>query len=450
MNNWIDSIFSETRDTRAVVVVSEQHDVQQIDTGGGAAASLEQRIVSIRSGGWDAAEYGISAEEQIKRLRLTMGDPVAMAKEDEILRLRAINRAQLDTSNGRIAVMVAGKAPWHRLGVHLANAVDSVDAINHAGLNWTVSMRPLSYQHNGTIVEQTEARAIVRDDTGACLGVVGSRYTPIQNAEGFGFLDAVLSEHGAKYTSAGALHQGRKVWMLADLPNCKFSVGSGDEVKTYCIFSNPHDGSGKAYCYPTTERVVCANTLRVSTRDQAKGIGIRHTGSVKTKIADAQTALAQSVDGFRTFRGNAEAMVRARIRTPNAYFNTVLDAVSPVSAADVQRGATALARSRCRQDVSPDDFTYALKTAEKEIRSRGEILDDILERFESERCRTNGIAGTVWSALQACTEHFDYHTDKRKVGTTEAQMSRRFESVLAGDRDEGKQVAYTQAMQLTR
>lgn len=83
-------------------------------------------------------------------------------------------------------------------------------------------------------------------------------------------------------------------------------------------------------------------------------------------------------------------------------------------------------------------------------RLRGEILADLVARYESERCQVNGIAGTLWAAMNAVTEHADYSNGKRHVGTAEAQASRKFESVLSGDADELKQVAYTEAMKMTR
>jgi hypothetical protein len=89
-------------------------------------------------------------------------------------------------------------------------------------------------------------------------------------------------------------------------------------------------------------------------------------------------------------------------------------------------------------------------TAEKKISRRGEILEDIISRFESERCQVNGIAGSLWAAMNAVTEHADYANGKRHVGTSEAQASRKFESVLAGDADEMKQAAYQGALALAR
>ena len=54
--------------------------------------------------------------------------------------------------------------------------------------------------------------------------VNGNRYKPIQNEEGFAFLDGVLEEYGARYETAGSLYGGSQVWMLAHLPRHLFAA----------------------------------------------------------------------------------------------------------------------------------------------------------------------------------------------------------------------------------
>jgi phage/plasmid-like protein (TIGR03299 family) len=446
--NLIDSILSETRgSSNGVVILSEQHDLGQIDWLAGLSDPGEMIACGYMPQARRLANESDDAYAQ--RLRTTLA-PAQLEELKSAAMPAAIRRAGLDTSNGRVAVMVAGKTPWHKLGVNVAHAVDSHDAIRLAGLNWTVSKRPLRFDHNGVPQEQTYVYAMVRDDTGDCLGSVGSSYAPIQNHEGFSFFDGVLSEFGARYETAGAIHGGRKVWMLANLPQSSFKVGNGDEVETYAIFTNPHDGSGQAWCYPTTERVVCANTLRVSTGDRSKGIGIRHTGSIKAKIGAAKAALGLAVRSFAEFAEQADVLASSPIgNQAKPYFNRVLDGVLAVSAADAANGAEALILER-KPDITPEDFAYAMTTTEKQIARRCEILDDIITRYNSERCNVNGIGGTAWAALQACTESADYMNGKRHVGTSEAQASRKFESVLAGDADEMKQQALVEALALTR
>lgn len=437
----LDDIINATNSPR---IVSEEHNTGNIAVD----QSAIDAAVRGASGTWDAAEYGLTAAQVAERIAAA-NTPEARERVMADLRARGIARANLDTSNGRVAVMVAGKAAWHRLGVNVESAVNSADAMRLASLDWSVSKRQLAYQHpigGDTWLAQEEVYAIVRDDTGGLLGTVGSRYAPIQNADGFEFLDSVLGAYGAKYETCGAIYGGRKVWMLVHLPAQRFAVNGNDMVEPYALFTNPHDGSGQAWCFPTTERVVCANTFRIASKGKESGIGIRHTGSVKSKIKDAQEALGLAVEGFQDFSHAAEAMAKADL--PNGithYASDVLDAVLDVTAAQALLGADALAAAL---KVTEAERDLAAKSFARKIERRGEVLADIMERYESERCGIGGMRGSVWSGFNAVTEHADFGSEsRRKVGSTQQQQERRFESTISGDLDQMKQVAYTTAMQ---
>lgn len=277
------------------------------------------------------------------------------------------------------------------------------------------------------------------------LGSVGNFYKVIQNEEGFEFLDGVLKEFGARYESAGSIYGGKQVWMLAHMPKQSFTINGGDEVEPYVIFTNCHDGTGAAYAYPTTVRVVCANTFRTSAKERGKGISIRHTGSVKDKIANAQQALGLAVSSFEQFKASAEALYHKPVEA-ELYFADVLDAVLDVTQAEVNMGADVLAatiaKTQAQRDLLERSYT-------KKIERREEVLADIIERYESERCGIGSIRGTAWAAFNAITEHAD-HNRLAKPGTWKRsdadKAARKFESVISGDMDDMKQVAFELAM----
>jgi phage/plasmid-like protein (TIGR03299 family) len=335
--------------------------------------------------------------------------------------------------------VVVGQPAWHKLGVNVETALNATQAITLASLNWAVTKRAMSFRKaDGSYQESREAFALVRDDTEAQLGTVGGRFEPIQNAEAFAFLDSVIGEFGAKYHTAGAIHQGAKVWMQCELPAHNFEVVRGDEVQTFATFINPHDGSGKAWCFPTTIRVVCANTYRTASKDRAAGLGIRHTGDVRAKVADARAALGVAVREVDRFKDAADQMARERIDAPQ-FFNDLLDEVLEVTAADVAAGPDALARAVARTQAH---FEQEQRRAARAIAARRDVLADILARYDSDRCGVGGIRGTKWAAFNAVTEHADYAAPRWKVGTEADRLSRRFESVLTGDADELKQTAF--------
>jgi phage/plasmid-like protein (TIGR03299 family) len=371
------------------------------------------------------------------------------------LRQRAVRRAGLDVSTGQVAVMVAGevarKALWHRLGVQVRDAVSSEQAITLASLNWRVEKVPTSYQWGDKVYPMGDVFALVRSDIGAHLGTVGSRYQVIQNAEAFRFMDAVLAEHGAKYETAGAIHGGAKVWLQVTLPEAAFTLAGNDRVEATALFTNPHDGSGVARCIPTSDRVVCANTLRVATTKAGeKGLKIRHTGSIKGKLDDARRALGIAVKGFEQFREQAEALRATRVPDHRQYVHGVLDGVLELTQAQARMGAEKLADADALTAMldTHEARQRLVKSYQRKIEERGSILDDILNRYEQERTGLGGARGSAWAALNAVTEHADHYVKERKMGTQLERDGRRMESILTGDRDGMKQTALAAALAL--
>lgn len=430
-----------TRPSSRHVIVSEQHNVNAIDfvagmTDPGELIRCGYRPELRRKSGENDAEYMARIAPLVAELP---------ESERVVIVGAGIRRASLDTSTGKVAVMVAGKAPWHKLGVNVADAVSSADAIRLASLDWTVDKLPLRYTDStGTNREAKGVFGIVRRDTGAMLGNVGNRYMPIQNSEGFEFLDSVLGAFGAKYESAGAIYGGSKVWTLVRLPEQAFNVNGTDEIVPFALFCNPHDGSGVANCFPTSERVVCANTYRVARNDADKGIKIRHTGNVRAKIDDAKRALGLAVEGFDKFQEQAGALASAKLPDVRGYVDSVLDQTYEFTAEQMAQGAAELCKL-LGGDPAKEGEIAAL---ERKIARRGEIVTDILERYEGEKCGVDGMRGTAWAGFNAVTEFADHSPLVRYKGSDNSRASRRFESVIAGEADAMKQVAFRDALAL--
>ena len=175
--------------------------------------------------------------------------------------------------------------PWHGLGIMVAEALNSKDALRLAGLNWKVLQEPV-YTENKELIQGYKAN--VRDSDRKVLGVVTDRYKVIQNEEAFAFTDALLGE-GVRYETAGSLQEGRRVWMLARLPR-EFIIG-GERISPYMVFSNTHDGSGAVKTALTPIRVVCNNTLNLALRTAKRSWSMIHTGDISGKIEEAKNTL---------------------------------------------------------------------------------------------------------------------------------------------------------------
>lgn len=176
-------------------------------------------------------------------------------------------------------------APWHGLGVCVEEALSSGDALRESGLDWNVFQRPLL---TDDYVPVPGFKANIRDTDNRILGVVSDRYKIVQNEDAFKFTDALLGE-GVRYETAGSLNEGRKVWVLAKLPN-SYSLG-GEEIAPYLVFSNSHDGNGSIRVAVTPIRVVCQNTLNLALNRTKRTWSTAHIGDLAHKMDEAHNTL---------------------------------------------------------------------------------------------------------------------------------------------------------------
>ena len=194
------------------------------------------------------------------------------------------------------------KTPWHGLGTRVEEALTSQDALHYSGLDWTVQQEPLMTE---TFKDVPGFRANVRSDNGKILGIVGDKYKVVQNHEAFAFTDALIGE-GVRYETAGSLNGGRKVWMLARLPE-RYRL-MDEEVDPFIVFTNSHDGSGAIRVAPTPVRVVCQNTLNLALTTAKRSWSMMHTSGVQAKLDEAHDALFKADFYMKALQNEAERL----------------------------------------------------------------------------------------------------------------------------------------------
>lgn len=197
--------------------------------------------------------------------------------------------------------------PWHGLGVRVEEALSSKKALRLSGLDWSVIQKSILTSDNELI---PSFKANIRESDGKVLGVVTDRYKIVQNSEAFAFTDSLVGE-GVTYETAGSLQDGRKVWMLAKLPE-KYKL-LDDEVTPYLVFSNSHDGSGALKIAMTPIRVVCNNTLNLALNDAKRIWSSNHTGDINLKLEEASKTLFLAKDYMKKLDYEANYLNRKKI-----------------------------------------------------------------------------------------------------------------------------------------
>lgn len=194
----------------------------------------------------------------------------------------------LNETNGKVSMMYIGETPWHRLGTKLDKPATAAEAIEAAGLEFTVERVPIKTETHDLPIDTHYAT--VRTDTKQVLGVVGSRYVPIQNRDAFVTFDALVGEGEAIYHTAGALGKGERIWILAKLPDY-IRVNGNDVVEKFLLLTNSHDGSGAVRIKLTPIRVVCENTLTYALSGTEEEVRICHIAHAEERLKKAHEIL---------------------------------------------------------------------------------------------------------------------------------------------------------------
>jgi phage/plasmid-like protein (TIGR03299 family) len=120
-----------------------------------------------------------------------------------------------------------------------------------------------------------------------------------------------------QFETAGSLWGGRRVWVLAQLP--EYVELGGDLSATYVYVANSHDGSMAVTGAVTPIRIVCANTLGAALHQAEHGVSaqrtfrFRHTGNLQAKFAEARQVLGMTINYQKQFKELAERLAREPI-----------------------------------------------------------------------------------------------------------------------------------------
>ena len=218
--------------------------------------------------------------------------------------------------------------PWHGLGTKVEEAPTSADALRLAGLDWNVEQKIIQLCGGSKVPGY---KANVRSTDGKVLGVVSDRYRIVQNADAFEFTDSIIGGD-VRYETAGSLNGGKKIWLLAKLPETEIV---GDKTEPYLCFSNTHDGSGAVRVCMTPIRVVCNNTLNLALDSAKRAWSVRHTGSLQSKMHEARTCLRMANTYMGALAEKADRMANTAITRDQ--LNMILDELFPVDEHSTER-----------------------------------------------------------------------------------------------------------------
>ena len=281
---------------------------------------------------------------------------------------------------------------WHGLGQEVPQDATLDDWRAAAGMDWKIQRSKVRFatghgQDGAEFAEMPGQHVLMRSDTKAPLGIVSDKFKVVQPAQVMEWQHELTESAGFKLETAGTMFGGRKFWALANIgDDCE--IVPGDKVGGYLLLATATDGSMATTGQFTTVRVVCNNTLTMA---------LGNASETKAKISHRTTfnpdtmrdKLGIAHEQFAHFRHAALRLANKSVRKSTAEELTLRLLAPAKVLADIAH-------------ASADDIA-------KVVEGRG--FNSIMALFEGQGkgAKLDGVAGTAWGWLNACTEYADHH-----------------------------------------
>ncbi len=296
------------------------------------------------------------------------------------------HQLNLNEQTGNYSFFSVKEKAWHGLGTIVNDYPNSREALQFAGLDFTVLKKPNTHHfEDGTSVISSTSFFTSRADNKAILGDrLGIDYEVVQNADAFNFFDAIVGGDGIQYETAGALGKGERIFITAKLPGY-IKVGNNDLVEKYIFLTTSHDGYGSITAAFTPVRIVCANTLNAALHNHSNAIKIRHTANAKERLEQAHKVMgiANNMSGELDSIFNNWAKVR--ITDPQVKKLIQLAMVPNKETLKNVQAGNEDDLSTCFRNMIDNVYTYAMTSPTQQ---------------------TDTVKGTVFGAYNAVTGYF--------------------------------------------
>lgn len=299
------------------------------------------------------------------------------------------------------------KEAWVQAGTAV-NATSAAEAASQAGLDWTVSLHdmfaiypvstvtPTHIVTNNHMIDVNNRKAVIKTTpTGEAtnIGVVGNNYKVIQNSEIFGALDTLIDTSELRYTAAGEINGGSKVWMVMSLP---MSVQVADDPhEAFLIATTGHDGSQSFTLRPLLKRMYCVNQINLSMlngvdarRSKRYTYRLTHTKNSKMNISDIREVIQlcyTSIEQYQTISNGLISTETSREQAI-AFFEKVFPLTPEIA------------------KTPPAQWTPAQR---RWFNKTTETRDQVLAIYENSPTQQN-IAGTAFGLFQSVVEYADH------------------------------------------
>lgn len=302
--------------------------------------------------------------------------------------------------------------PWHSMGNALPDDATLEAWAQAAGFDFRIKRAKVRFptEADATEMEVDDANHVLfRSDTKAPLAIVGAGFKVVQPITTLEFFRDLVESAGYRICTAGVLKGGRKFWAQADC-GLTAEIAGGDVMKGKLLVATSCDGSMKTIVKNVVERVVCANTLAIASKEHGQEVRVSHKSHFNADNIKSQLGIARA--DFETFISQARYLACESLNVGQA-----------------------------------DQFLLDLLFTQKQLDASVKDCRDnigykrIMALFEH-NARGIELAGrTAWGLVNAVTEYVDHH--RGNAGTTD---SNRRDYAWFGEGDKLKSEAFAKAL----
>jgi len=312
------------------------------------------------------------------------------------------------------------KQAWTRAGVAV-NAGSASEAAKQAGLDWTVSNKPLFAEIEPASIDMhgvsqalykqvTNRNAMVRNDTNEVIGVVGDKYKIVQNMEVFSALDTLVDSGDARYTAAGEYNNGANIWMVMELP-----IGvnvANDPHAAFLLVQSSHDGSCAVRIRPIIERLFCSNQINGLIKGKKTNdftYVMKHTSNSELSVNDIRNITQLTYQAIEEYELVADGLLQREVSAAQVrdYFKRVWALPTTVE----------------------DKPYHMLSQGERRQQTLAITARDKAWQVYNESETQANIKGTAFGAWQAVVEYADHHASGGSERLAVATLSGRNDSI---------------------
>jgi len=299
--------------------------------------------------------------------------------------------------------------PYGGLGHQLEKGASVEAWADAAGFNFEIAAYPSLYMAPDGLREHPGRVTLARTDSHEPLSIVSTGYKVVQPIQIMDFYKRLVDSMGFHLNTAGTLHNGRKIWAVADVGEAVNLLGQ-DNVKGQLLLATSCDGTFATIGKYTTLRIVCNNQLDAMLRDGANAMKILHSQVFDPELLIDELGLADEI--FADWSTYVDQMAKYKLSADGAqdFIRNVM--MSPGEDNDEV------------VELTPNaEAVWELYSG----RGKGSNLDTA--------------KNTVWGAINAVTEFVDHHRNSHSVDT-------RMDQAVFGAGKAFKHKAWNQGMDL--